>query len=832
MRHEEIWESFRALKKYQAMAPPLRSFSNGDSIPLSFSQERLWVLAQLNPGGSEFNVPYAFRVTGNLNVRAMSRTLGEIRRRHVVLRTTFCNVDGKSTQVVQPATDYSIPVADLCEFSPDEKESKVSSMINDEAKRPFDLSNGPLFRSELLKLGEHDHILLITFHHIVFDAWSDGVFFKELDELYDAFSNGKESPLTELDIQYTDFALWQQEWLQSGAPDELLEYWSKNLKDISTQSFPSDFPRLSRPSGILGRKTLLLPKQLRSTLKVLTTEEGMTDFTIFLAAFDVLLHTYLQQDDIYVCAQIANRSRSEVHKLIGYFINFVIYRTDLSGDISFRELLNRACKVSSGVYSHQEMPIQELIGRLGLFDLPLSQIMFSVQNADRHKPKLGGLSVLLLDEQRGVDFDIFLEIEDVPDGLTLNLRYNADLFKSSTMEALADDYQTVLEAAARNPDQPVVAMLPLSDARKSEWRERLKAEAERKANTEISAGDYVAPRDNLELKLTHIWEDLLDRERISVTDNFFELGGKSLIALQMITEIDERLGKALPVSILAELQTIEQIANLLRQDEFFQKSAPIVSLQPRGSNPPLFLLQPAASTTLHFANLARHLAPDQPVYGFEQQGMDGNKPPHQSVEEMAAYYIREMKTVSPDGPYSLMGRCMGGIVAYEMALQLQSQGDAIAFLGILDTQSPPRLEGRDIKYYAVESFNRIMHYIKSGTLLKATVGRFFRKAKRRQSRDVNDRTIQHVMDTHARARRLYVPSKQYHGILRIFKNKEASLAAQSRWANLATQGLDFLETEGSHGTMLDEQHIGDFLRTLKSTIKKSLDCSGQDKREI
>jgi len=827
MRHAEIWESFRALKKYQSMAPPIRPNPGTGPKPLSFSQDRLWMLHQLNPGAADFNVPYAFRVTGPLDAEVLARSIGEIRRRHEILRTTFTEETGGQTmQAVQEATPFSLPLVDLSTYSPEEKERKVASLIDEEAGRPFDISTGPLFRSELLRLDPGDHVFMVTFHHIVFDAWSDGIFFKELDELYKAYSLGEPSPLKELTIQYADFAEWQHEWVSSGSLDVLLQFWTDTLTEIPAQNFPADFPRLTKGSAILGRKTHLFPESVSGSLKALTAEEGMTDFIVLLAAFYVLLSTYLEADDIYVCAPVANRSRTEIQKLIGYFVNFVIYRADLSGDISFRELLGRVCKVSSGVYSHQEMPIQELINRLNLYHLPLSQIMFSVQNADRYMPKLGGLNVVPLDEQRGVDFDVFLEIEELKDGLLLNLRYNADLFKSSTMEDLVNDYQAIVKAATENPDRKVSTLLTLGDSRKSQWREKLKAQSEKAGMRDVSPGDYVAPRDPLELQITQLWESLLGRSRIGVTDNFFELGGKSLIALQMVSQIQEALGKSLPVSALAEAQTIEQIASLLRREEAPQASSPIVALQPRGSKPPLFVLQPAASTALHFADLARHLAPDQPVYGFEQEGMDGTKPPHQTVEEMAAYYIREMKTISPNGPYLLLGRCMGGIVAYQMALQLQGQNESIAFLGILDTQSPPRLEGRDARYYISEFFSRIFHYLKSGTLISATFGRILRKARRRKSKDSGDRRIQFVMDTHARARRHYIPATQFRGVLKIFKNKEASLKAQAGWAKLATQGLDIIETAGGHGTMLEEQNIDNFITELKSVLQKSLNRPG------
>ena len=825
MRNPEIWDSFRTLRRLQSLAPPMQHRDRANEAPLSFPQERLWTSSQLNPGGIEFNVPYAFRVLGRLVVDALSAALSEVVRRHEILRTVFEQRNGRTVQIVRAASRVSIPIVDLTGYGAHIRELKAMALVAEHAKRPFDLSVGPLMSVEVLKLSAEEHILLIAFHHAIFDAWSDGIFFKELDDLYGGILSGKPSEREQPTHQYSDYAVWQREWIKLECVNEIDAFWLKQLEGIRPQHLPTDYPRPVKSGGVLGRKVRIIEDRLRNESRRLAKDEGMSEFIVMLAAFNVLLHTYLARDDVYVCIPVANRNRSEVAAMVGYFVNFVIYRTSMSGDMTFRELMRRVCTVSSGAYAHQEMPIQELVNRLGLLNLPLSQVIFSVQTAVRRTPSLGGLSVTPLEEQRGVDFDVFFEIEDTAEGQKINLRYRADLFAEGTMEQFVEDYERVLKVVTADANCPVGGLLRLEPERREAWRARRdmhEIQEVQKAQRLAAKDDHVPPRDELERQLVIIWQELLEREVIGVTDNFFALGGKSLSAIQMIVAIEEKTGKQLQVRALAEAQTIEQIAVLLRNDSIKPSMTPVVALQPMGSKPALFVLQPAASTPLHFEDLARYLAPEQPVYGFEQRGMDGVEQPHQSVEEMAQYYVREMKLIAPKGPYLLLGRCMGGIVAYEMALQLQSQGDEVAFLGILDTQSPPRLVPRDIRYYLTEAFRRVIHYTRRGELFSATVMRWLWKSRRRRSYNETERILQRIMDTHARARRRYIPVKLFEGALVVFKNKEASLDAQQQWAGLATHGLQFLETNGDHETMLEQPHIGEFVNELVAAIDAGL----------
>jgi len=312
-----FWEAIITVLNLQNQAPPLVSVSPNGNLPLSFSQERLWFLEQLEPSrSSAYNMPSAFRITGALKVCALQQSLNEILRRHEALRTTFSSLAGKPIQVIHPELTLTLPIIELQDISPDQQQTKAMQLIREEVQRPFDLSQLPLLRATLLRLGKDEYLLLLTVHHIVVDFWSKGILLQELSAFYEAFSTGKPSPLPELPIQYADFAVWQRQWLQGEFLEVQLNYWKQQLdSNLCELQLPTDRPR----SGLQARhgadQKLVLPKELTKELKALSRQEGTTLFALLLAAFKVLLYRYTEQDDIFVCSPIANRNRKEVKGL-------------------------------------------------------------------------------------------------------------------------------------------------------------------------------------------------------------------------------------------------------------------------------------------------------------------------------------------------------------------------------------------------------------------------------------------------------------------------------------------------------------------------------------
>ena len=326
-------------------APPLQPVPRDGALPLSYAQQRLWFLEQLGLSRCAYNLLQVIRLRGTLHVAALAQALREIVRRHEALRTTFTHFEGQPQQVIGPAFNLPLPVVDLQELPEREREIQVRTLAREEAQRPFDLAQGPLVRTTLLRLAAEEHVLLLTMHHIVSDGWSQGVFWRELQALYEAFATGKPSPLPELSIQYADFAHWQRQWLQGEVLEAQLAYWKQQLAGLSTLQLPTDRPRPAVQTFRGARHPVVFSPPLMQALKALSQQHGVTLFMTLLAAFQILLHRYTGQDDIVVGSPIANRNRSEIEGLIGFFVNTLVLRTNLSGNPSFRELLGRVRKV-------------------------------------------------------------------------------------------------------------------------------------------------------------------------------------------------------------------------------------------------------------------------------------------------------------------------------------------------------------------------------------------------------------------------------------------------------------------------------------------------------
>jgi amino acid adenylation domain-containing protein len=461
-------------------APPLLPASRDAQLPLSFSQQRMWLLDQLEPGNPAYHISHALRLSGTLDAEALKRSLEEIVSRHEALRTTFATVNGEPVQVISPTMDVTLPVEDLGGMPQAEREAEAKRLALEEKRRPFDLERGPLFRAGLLRLGEEEHVLLISMHHVVSDGWSMGVFWREFGALYRAFSRGETSPLAELPIQYADYALWQRQWLTGEVLEEQLSYWKGQLADMGALELPTDHPRPAVQSHRGARQELVLPESLTRALNELSRREGTTLFMVLLGAFQALLARYSGQEDIAVGSPIAGRTRAETEELIGFFVNTLVMRTDLSGDPSFREALSRVREVALGAYDHQDLPFEKLVEELrperDLSRTPLFQVFFALQNVPRQALKLPNLTLeRQKDESSTVAFDLSLLLSEQAQGLKGYLEYSADLFDDGTIERMISHFQTLLEGIVEDPDRRLSELEVLSEAERHrllfEWNE-------------------------------------------------------------------------------------------------------------------------------------------------------------------------------------------------------------------------------------------------------------------------------------------------------------------------------------------------------------------------
>jgi amino acid adenylation domain-containing protein len=436
--------------------PPLQRMPRNEKLPLSFSQKRLWFIDQLEPASALYNISRAFRLRGFLNRVSLERGLNEIVQRHEALRTTFSNVEGRPLQIISPSLTVPMPVIDLTDRSVSEREKEALRLLDEEVGRPFDLARGPLLRALLVRLATDHHILLLVMHHIVSDGWSMAVLYRELGALYNAFCGGRPSPLSELAIQYADFAHWQRNRLQGEELEAQLSYWKRQLRDLPVLELSNDRPRPAAQSYRGARRSIVMPKALAKALEALSRQKGATLFMTLLAAFQTLLCRYTGQKDIAVGTPIANRSRIEFEGLIGFFLNTLVLRTDLSGDPSFEDLVDRVREMTLDAYTHQDLPFEKLVEELqperDLNRNPLFQVLFVLHNNPPIDPKFSGLALSPVQvEAETAKFDLSLFITPAEEGLLGTLAYSTDLFDGDTVARMMVHFQTLLEGIAANP---------------------------------------------------------------------------------------------------------------------------------------------------------------------------------------------------------------------------------------------------------------------------------------------------------------------------------------------------------------------------------------------
>ncbi|HST61260.1 MAG TPA: amino acid adenylation domain-containing protein, partial [Longimicrobium sp.] len=461
----ELAERVESIRRAgQPELPSIVPVDRTDALPLSFAQERLWFLDQLESESAFYNVPAALRLRGALDAAALERTLAEIVRRHEALRTVFPEVNGAPVQRVLPFAGFVLAADDLSGQEDAAREAEAVRRAREDAGRPFDLARGPLFRASLLRLAADDHVLLLCMHHVVSDGWSMGVLFGELSALYGAFVAGEPSPLPALAVQYADFAVWQRAHLQGAVLEGQIAYWKGQLAGApALLELPADHPRPAVQRYRGTREPVEFPAALAERLEALGRREGATLYMVLLAAFQVLLGKYAGTDDVVVGSPIAGRTRGETEALIGFFVNTLVLRTDLSGDPGFRGVLRRVRAATLAAYEHQEVPFERLVAELApersMSHAPLFQVLFALQNAGAAAAGLAGLRTdAVVPEGDTVKFDMSLALATHGGALRGVLEYSTDLFERATIVRMTAHLERVLEQVAEDADRPLSAL--------------------------------------------------------------------------------------------------------------------------------------------------------------------------------------------------------------------------------------------------------------------------------------------------------------------------------------------------------------------------------------
>jgi thioesterase domain-containing protein len=638
---------------------------------LSLGQERLWLMASLDQTGSRYNIGVAYRLVGSFDRTALQRAVANIAERHEVLRGTFTAGTGQPVQRIGGDVPPVVAFSEMKDIPAAQRSARAAEVALEEAKRPFDLAQGPLWRVTVLRATDDEHFLILVMHHIVSDAWSFYVFGQELAEFYEAAVTGRPPRLSALPIQYAEFGQRQRQSLTGQIYEQQLAYWRNHLEgEVPRLLLPTDHP-LSAATNRGAFQTLTIPAAVNVALGQLCRREAATPFMTLLAGFEVLVHQYSGQKDLVVCTPASGRHRSQTKDLIGYFNNILPMRFDLEGDPTFAEVVRRTRRVALDAFKYQDVPFQVIADFPNLKAVNLSRALFSFDIEWPPKLTLAGLaSEAWAVRTETADFDLSISLWQAGDEIHGAIEYKAELFDDDTISRMIGDYRELLEAVTSNPDI-MISSLPV----------RLKPDADLHpaSNGQASVRNSL-PTVPSELRILRESEEILGKRPIGIDDDLFELGASSLTIARLSERLRRLFEVDLPLTAMFQARSIRRLASLVRDGNSGRAGSALAPIQPHGTYPPLFLCEGIGV----YYPLIRHLDKEQPVYALVTE-IAHNYP---RVEDLAASYVAEVRGLQPEGPYYLGGLSFGGIVAFEMAQQLIAAGQEIAILALFDTPTP------------------------------------------------------------------------------------------------------------------------------------------------
>lgn len=788
-------------------------------VPLTYGQERLWTLSKANPGSSVYNIPTVFHVIGQVSIAAIVSALKLIQERHEILRTVFLGetID-KAHLLIKDGYSIEPEVLPVSrEFGHLDKNQFIQALnriIRGEISKPFDITNGPLWRTKILHINNKDNILIFTMHHIIFDGLSKSIFLKELSEIYTAkLSNAHmaSTHLAPLNIQYADYSVWQRNRLDEAALSKQLQYWRERLSgDVPALTIPNDLPR-RKSQSTASSVHFKLPNKLAKALDKIVTEEQSSHYISLLSAFYVLLNRHTSQEDLLVCSPMGSREHKDVEQLIGYFNNIVIVRADLSGNPSYKTILSNVRRLSVEAYDNQHVALQHIAAFPNLARTQFTRALFSYQEtSSRRLPMPGAVSKVINVRNSEADFDIAYFMERDGDSIVGIVDYNSDLFSNKQIERLIRRYTQILAIATENPDQklndyPLYGRKPhniesiLSGHEKIDKAIVVPSPKNGNLNAYLVLNEYdvpnlseirtyvakilpdyrvpstfipldtlplqedgdinyaalplptldrdrlntpyVEPKTDLEKKLVNIWKKVLWLEHdIGINDDFRDLGGHSLLSVQLLEQIRIVLGIDVPLKAIANINTIRNLALAIEspgngndnatpngtglnpdvveglriytstwEGSRISPESTIVGLNTNGKKQPIFW---CLQRYHELKQLAKYLSDDQPVYGMRSGNRIMERTPD-NIKSLALHYVSEIKTLQHSGPYILGGNCQAAQIIFEIACILQSSGEEITLL-ILMEQFIPRafnspiaiLGGENSPYNPATGFHR------------------------------------------------------------------------------------------------------------------------------
>lgn len=817
--------------RVQRLAIPSRT-ENPEVYPASLAQRRLWFLNQLQAPTAAYNVHVGLWLYGPLNVEALQDSLQEIVNRHDTLRTSFALERSGLVQRVIHTYRVSLPMTDFANVA--EPYPPAYEFAKREVGTPFDLDKGPLFRAHLLRIAPEEHVFFCTMHHTITDAWSMQVFTRELADLYEVLSDGKTPALPELTIQYGDYSEWQGHLLETEVAHKQLLYWKDALEGApEVLELPQDNPRPAEQTLQGASHDFAVPSEIIARVASLAKEHRVTPFMFLLAVFKVLLYRLSGEPDVLVGVPVAGRNLVETEVLIGFFVETLVLRDDLSGNPRFVDLLARVRETTLAALANPDIPFERVVEELqperNLSCNPIFQIMFSVIKSAIRSHDFGNVVAYpyVVDGSTSILDLCATFIEDSDGKWWLQIDFNTSLFKLERIARMVEHYFELLQRitvdlAVRIDDVSApwlgASQLALIEAKPRRNRQgRLKRR--RQSSSTTRPEERPPAGDAEQALLVGIWKDVLGVQEIGIRDNFFDVGGHSLLAAHLTAQIQKATGCSIPVSSIFRAPTIETLANLLRDHAVSEPDPVIMQLGQGRGGIPLFAVAAPGVDSLGYALLARHLGDQQSAYKLQSPGpWIWERPLEQAeVRTLAERNIRAMQTVQPHGPYCLGGMCDGVRIAQEMIVQLESRGEEVALFAILDTWVLENSQVRmlwSMNYYR-ERLRMFRHLPLSQKL--ATLQRTFERLVGRNGSGMT------------RWAQAYWPDESFHppqfrAPVLLFKRPRQPFYyvrdLEMGWGARSTGGVEVCEVRCGHFQILRQPHVGVIADRLSARLQK------------
>ena len=806
----------------ELLADLLLQTSATEVYSASLAQQRLWFLEQLQVKSAAYNVHLGLWLRGPLVLDALRSSLQEMINRHDSLRTSFSFEGGKLRQLVAHGLTLSVPIDDLTN-SP-EPYAEAYRLAQHEVETPFVLHKAPLFRARVFRVTPDDHVLLCTMHHIVTDSWSVQILARELSAVYGAFATGKPSPLPDLPIGYGDYSEWQRQWFGTEQVQQQLTYWKSRLENAPPfLEIPKDNPRPPEQTLKGSSQTVQLSGELVTAIKELAPHWQATPFMVLLAAFKVLLYRYSGQPDLLVGVPVAGRNRVETEGLVGFFVNTLVVRDDLSGNPAFTDLVKQVRETTLGAFANADVPFEKVVEVLqperNLSYNPIFQVMFSVIKAAVQSHNFGGLTAFpyVVTPSTSI-FDLSATVIEGVDGLWwAQIDYNSDLFRPERIARILEDYISLLQGITVDPEACILD-LPLvhgepgfteTTSAISSTTANTRRKKERKVSSTQAARRYDS-LDSEETLLVGIWKDVLGLPAVGVHDNFFELGGHSLLAANLIARIQNATGRRMPVSAIFRAPTVEAFARLLRDNAPVEHDPFAMKLNDAKGGTPFFGVAIPAVDTTGFSQLARDISPAVPFYKLQASApvFWGHPFRREEMQALAKEYVAAMRSVQPRGPYCVGAMCLSVLIAQDMVLQLESEGEEVALFAIFDTWVLENSQFRSL--WAVDYYYQRIRMLRNRSLhaqlntVRRTVGRWMAPASGNSPNQGDG-----WRDALWPGKDFQPP--RFNAPVLLFKRPRQPYYRirdpQMGWADRSLGGVEICEIECGHFEMLREPHV-------------------------